>query len=343
MLLTRDQFREEVFKRDRYQCVICKSWAQDAHHILERRLFDDGGYHLDNGASVCGQHHLEAEQTTLSCDEIRRQVGITQAVLPPHLYRDTQYDKWGNIIQEDGTRIPGELFYDESVQKILNQGGVLGLFQKYFKYPRTYHLPWSPGITDDDRALKDTSCFEGNEVVATLKMDGENTTMYPAYLHARSIHPNPHPSRDWVKNLHSKVCRDIPEGYRLCGENLYAKHSIAYQNLDSYFYLFSIWDKDHCLSWDSTQEWAELLGIPMVPVLYRGPWDEKKIRSLYSTHYQGNECEGYVVRVHHCFASRDFRKSVAKYVRKSHVQTHGHWMWSQLVLNELKKDVANPS
>jgi len=69
MLLTRDLFREMVFQRDNHQCVICHGPAQDAHHIIERRLWPDGGYYLLNGASLCGEHHIAAEQTTLSCDE----------------------------------------------------------------------------------------------------------------------------------------------------------------------------------------------------------------------------------------------------------------------------------
>ena len=71
ILLSRDQFREGTFTRDKHLCVICKKPAQDAHHIIERRLWDDGGYYLDNGASLCGPCHIKAEQTTLSVEEIR--------------------------------------------------------------------------------------------------------------------------------------------------------------------------------------------------------------------------------------------------------------------------------
>ena len=53
-LLSRDDFRELTFQRDGHRCVLCGAPAQDAHHIIERRLFPDGGYYLGNGASVCG-------------------------------------------------------------------------------------------------------------------------------------------------------------------------------------------------------------------------------------------------------------------------------------------------
>ncbi len=51
--MTRDDFRNAVFARDNHRCVICGEPAKDAHHILERRLFPDGGYYLNNGASLC--------------------------------------------------------------------------------------------------------------------------------------------------------------------------------------------------------------------------------------------------------------------------------------------------
>ncbi len=60
-LLTRDEFRESVFARDKYKCVVCRDAAQDAHHLIERRLFEDGGYYISNGVSVCGRHHIEAD------------------------------------------------------------------------------------------------------------------------------------------------------------------------------------------------------------------------------------------------------------------------------------------
>ncbi len=124
-----------------------------------------------------------------------------------------------------------------------------------YKYRSTPVLPWSPGGSDG--YIADVSCFAGHEVVVTEKMDGENTTMYRDHIHARSIDSKHHPSRNWVKRLHGTFAHLIPEGWRLCGENMYALHSIAYEQLDSYFYLFSVWDEhNRCLDWDEMLEWA---------------------------------------------------------------------------------------
>ena len=117
LLLDRDTFRESVFERDGHVCVICDEPAKDAHHILERRLFPDGGYYLDNGASLCEKHHLEAEMTTLTCDDIRDAAGIKVVIIPPHFYEDVEYDKWGNQVMRNGTRLKGELFDDGACRR----------------------------------------------------------------------------------------------------------------------------------------------------------------------------------------------------------------------------------
>ena len=205
---------------------------------------------------------------------------------------------------------------------------------KHYKYPRTLHLPWSPGASADDVRLGTVSNFEGREVVITEKLDGENTSMYRDHIHARSLSSQQHPSRNWVKQLHGQIAHDIPEQWRICGENVYAQHSIIYDNLQSYFYVFSIWDESNrCLAWDKTIEWAELFGLVVAPVLYRGVWNEEIVRDL---EIDTNICEGYVVRNSEAFAYEDFGSNVAKWVRLNHVQTDQHWMFKEVVANKLK-------
>jgi hypothetical protein len=229
----------------------------------------------------------------------------------------------------------GPLFNDDSVQKILQPYSYL--YTDCVKYPRTYHLLWSQGKTKDDKTIQSCEQFKGKRVVVTEKMDGENCTIAKNYTHARSIDGRDHWSRSWVKNLQSKIGYEIPEGWRFCGENLYAKHSIGYNNLKSYFLLFSIWnDKNICLSWDETAAYAEMLEIPMVPVLYDGIWDETLIKGLWDESRR-NETEGYVVRLAEEFPYLSFKKSVAKFVRANHVDSSNHhWMFTATEKNKLK-------
>jgi RNA ligase len=202
-----------------------------------------------------------------------------------------------------------------------------------YKYPRTPHLPWSPGASVDDIRLRTCPWFENHEVVVTEKMDGENTTLYRNAMHARSLDSRHHPSRDWVKAWHGSIAHDIPEAWRLCGENLFARHSIEYDALKSYFYLFSIWDStNRCLAWDDTLEWASLLGCPTPRELYRGPWNAELISAI---NIDQTLCEGYVVRRCAGFSYEDFPQCLAKWVRPAHVTTDEHWMYALITPNRL--------
>lgn len=182
---------------------------------------------------------------------------------------------------------------------------------------------------DDDRMHTTTKQWEGKQVVITAKMDGENTTMYSDHIHARSVESKKHPSRSWVKQFWSQIAHDIPPGWRVCGENLYAKHSIGYDDLQSYFYGFSIWtDQNYCLNWEETQFWFGALGIIPVEVIYAGPYNESFIKTLHQNlDFERNE--GYVMRLRDGFSYGDFRKYVGKFVRPNHVKTTKHWMHGQ--------------
>lgn len=203
------------------------------------------------------------------------------------------------------------------------------------KYPRTPHLPWSEGATSDDKVVKGVSQFDGRQVVVTEKMDGENTTMYRDNVHARSIDGKGGEDRAWVKQFWSQIRSDIPEGWRICGENLWAKHSVSYSELKSYFYGFSIWDDFNiALPWADTVEYFDMLGVTPVPVLYEGIWDEAAIRNLVKS-MDLEKTEGYVVRLADSFHYDEFGQSVAKFVRKGHVQTDKHWRTQKFVPNSL--------
>lgn len=207
-----------------------------------------------------------------------------------------------------------------------------------YKYPRTPHLIFSPGVGGDDIKLDSNEIFANSQVVVTEKLDGENTTLYPDCLHARSLDSRHHSSRAWVKALQAAMSQNIPTGWRICGENLYARHSIAYENLKSYFYAFSIWNEDnYCLNWSETQEWAEILELELVPVIYQGIWDEKAITAI-GQKLDLNRCEGYVVRKVEQFHFVDFERNVAKWVRKNHVQTNEHWLYQEIIPNGILKE-----
>lgn len=204
-----------------------------------------------------------------------------------------------------------------------------------FKYPRTYHLPYSPSVSDDDKMLPDDSQFIGREVSVSIKMDGENTTVYPdGTCHARSLDGWGRKWQSWMTQYARTWCNDIPDGWRVCGEDLYARHSISYSFPDRswFFQVFGIYnERNECLSIDEELEWCRLLGLRHVPVFYRGMYDRDAMLDAFGRwkdselDINGNETEGFVVRIADSFPYADFSRNTGKYVRPHHVQTDSHW------------------
>lgn len=208
------------------------------------------------------------------------------------------------------------------------------------KYPRTYHFPWSETVGSDDKLITDFSQFHGKEIVITEKMDGENSTLARSYYHARSLQSGYHPSRSWLQNFHASFAYLIPEDIRLCCENLFAQHSIIYDDanpLRSYLYVFSAWRQSDntALSWDDTVSLCKELNLEMPDVLYRGTYDEKIIKDIFKS-LDKSKHEGIVVRVTDEIPYDDFKRLVGKCVRENHVQTEDHWMHSQIKQNTIK-------
>lgn len=331
-LLSREEFVACVFARDNQTCVVCGEPALDAHHLIERKLWEGenelGGYFLDNGVSLCADCHLKAESTEISVEELRNAAGIRNIILPEQLTTG-EYTKWGDAILNDDKRSPGKLFYEPGVQKVLKGAGMLDKYVAYMKHPRIPHLPWSEKMGEDDIRV-DTKSFQGKRVVVTEKMDGENTTIYPdGYSHARSVDSGYHSSRTRVRALAETIKNDIPAGWRICGENMTAEHTIPYENIPVLL-IHSIWDGQRMLSYEETREWAELIKIPgieMAPLLYEGEFDEDEIKAVWKEQGAYGKSEGYVLRLADEIEYKDFNRSVAKWVStKFSIGGAEHWM-----------------
>lgn len=209
-----------------------------------------------------------------------------------------------------------------------------------YKFPRTPHLPWSPGFTGDDERLADCNHFKHKVIVMTEKLDGENTTIYSdGYIHARSIDSNSSPWQSYIKGQFSYLANELPDGWRIMGENMFAIHSIEYTSLTDYFYVFGIADGNIMLPWDDIEKICSDLGLSVVPVIDIGPWNEFHYRSFGFDKCKsllGEIIEGYVLRNRDSFFIDEYAQNVAKFVRKEHVQTDEHWTknWKQAKLKD---------
>jgi len=186
-------------------------------------------------------------------------------------------------------------------------------------------LPNSKGLSKDDKRLKSINHLIGREVIYTEKLDGENTSLLTSHIHARSEESQHHASQGWVKNFHAKIAWIISEDIQIVGENMYAKHSIYYDRLTTFFYGFTAINlKQQCfLSVNATMELFNTLSIKYVPVLYRGVFDPTFKTPNKSSF--GDKIEGYVVRVVDEFPVCESHLNLAKWVRKDHVTTSHNW------------------
>lgn len=193
------------------------------------------------------------------------------------------------------------------------------------KYPRTPHLPDSPGASTDDRVQHDLSALVGVELVVTEKLDGGNLTFARHGMWARSTDSGTHPWDRPAKAVWARVAPDIPAGWRVVGESMWARRSVGYTDLPGVFIVFAVFDSaGTLLSWDDVVEWATLLGLPTVPVLYRGD-DLAAARAAWATQRDEAGSEGYVLRTVAPVAPDQFAKRVVKWVRAGHVRTTADW------------------
>ena len=214
------------------------------------------------------------------------------------------------------------------------------------KYPRSLHLPWSPGGTSDDKRMADVSSLLDVPLVITEKCDGSNLTYTRTAVFSRS-HSGPpgHPSFDLAKATHARIAHELSLGLSLFCEYCYAVHSITYDALPDYSLVFGARDdrEGRWWDWDMVVAQAADLGLPTVPELYRG--QVSTVRELEALTLSlaaqpsvfGGPREGVVVRHAGEFRDADFQRSLAKWVRSDHVTTDEHWMHQNIRPQRLAK------
>jgi hypothetical protein len=211
------------------------------------------------------------------------------------------------------------------------------------KYGRTYHYPFSPGTTSDDRIADDywEHLQRIPNLIHTEKLDGENNCLSKLGVFARShAAPTTSPWTESLRRLWQLAKHDLGD-LEIFGENLYAIHSIEYRKLEHHFYVFGIREHDHWLSWEETQFYANMLDLPTIPLIKTEitPKDQQRFEAgmlvlvngpgtfePYDVYDQkATTMEGIVSRNADNYAVDAFAQNVFKYVRKGHVKTDEHW------------------
>ncbi len=119
-LLSREEFKKQVFAKTSGKCCVpgCNCDAADAHHIMDRKLWNDGGYYLFNGAALCNKHHLDAENSVILPNACLKYMNINpeDCFIPDKLkekykndlklsyhndLKNGRIDKWGNDVNQE--------------------------------------------------------------------------------------------------------------------------------------------------------------------------------------------------------------------------------------------------
>ncbi|WP_298715431.1 RNA ligase family protein [Chitinophaga sp.] len=210
------------------------------------------------------------------------------------------------------------------------------------KYGRTYHFPFSPGTSSDDRINYDywDQLSAIPKLVHTEKLDGENNCLSRLGVFARShAAPTTSPWTEDLRRFWQMVKHDLGP-LEIFLENLYAIHSLEYRQLDHHYYVFAVREDGRWLSWEETRFYAHMLDLPVVPevsmpeVNNRAAFEKELVAAAggsgaFGPHNAASGApatmEGIVTRNADGYPADEFSKNVFKYVRKGHVQTDVHW------------------
>lgn len=354
--LHREEFHKKCFEREEDQCIVpwCTQKPDEAHHIIERDLWDDGGYILENGVSICNHHHQYAESNDIPPQAFWFWLGISDPPLPDAV--DTwQINKWGRN-------------FDTPAHEELRE---------WIKYPSSTHmlpLYWAEEDTlasnrfeNEDKGIESLDDFVGVPLVITEKMDGGNMLLVNDIDNPVRARNGSHPEDTmkkmydemyWEHNVHEK----LPDRLQVFGEWLWAKHSIhygcecdeqcedvgpaltsyidteEYAPEDAYFQVFGVYDttQNIWLSWPEVEQVADTLEFPTVPVLYQEDnMDEATFETTFEAREElleyahtvvDNGGEGIVFRTKFPYHYGQFTQRLGKYVRENHVtKDEKHW------------------
>ena len=90
-------------------------------------------------------------------------------------------------------------------------------------------------------------------------------------MYARTVNSEAtHASFGPIKQLAAEISYSVPDNIQLFGENMFGIHSIEYDGLSSFFYLFAALENgSDWLAWDRVTELGNEIGVPTAPVFYR--------------------------------------------------------------------------
>lgn len=174
---------------------------------------------------------------------------------------------------------------------------------KFLKYPKTYHLEGSAGFDTKHKNCYPLNVLDGKYIVIEEKIDGANSAISfdsngQLFLQSRGHYLNGGPRerffslfKQWANRWRNDLWNLLSDRYVVYGEYTFAKHTIFYNRLPSYFLEFDIFDKKdgYFLSTKKRQELlAGLNFIHSVPIIYSGKIEKPNEKFLTGLIKQSN-------------------------------------------------------
>lgn len=230
------------------------------------------------------------------------------------------------------------------------------------KYPRTKHIYGSNIQKGDDDKYVHLSELLNKYLVIEEKMDGSNSGISfesdELKLQSRGHFLRGGPRemqfeqfKSWA-NLHKDTFYELlGNKYVMFGEWMFAKHSIAYDNLPHYFLEFDLYDKENKVFLSTEERRKKLEGYPVVSVkvLFEGIIKtEKEFENLLKdlvieSEFIVNEKNKLMEGLYFKQEEKDLTVDRFKYVRQEFIQkiveTGEHWSNFMITPNRLKDGI----
>jgi len=216
------------------------------------------------------------------------------------------------------------------------------------KYEKTFRLltPKIKVLGKFNLCHKEQVALLCGKIEITEKMDGANVAIIRGNnnkwvlqkrrgLAEQGVHAQYSFFWNWARHNEEKILK-IPNGWKVYGELMYAKHNIYYDELPSYFLVFDIWDGREYLHYDNRIFFIKEFGFQHVPILYYG--NEKidvdsfmYIKSACSS----NLAEGIVIKNY----KKQIRGKLVRPEFMKDLEEDDHWATKAVKRNKLAENV----
>ena len=222
----------------------------------------------------------------------------------------------------------------------------------FFKFPTTPHLTvLGKGTVRNDKVFTEheRDAFLDHELIVEEKIDGANVGI--SFDSSGEVHVQnrgsfllkPYQGQwkkldEWLSLNLDRFFDVLQDQYILFGEWCFARHSVRYENLPSWFLGFDIYDKENrqFLSCEMRNDLFRQMDISQTPMLGRGRFSLQELKTFFRTsRFSSTASERIYLRYDH----GKWLGARAKLVRPEFVQTiEIHWSRKGIIPNKLRGD-----